>query len=147
MTRQARGIVLIAGLLIGLAAAASAAVAEDAGPARAELALGLGIDRGVRELQDPGREFTADCGKVFCLARIVGADSPTTVTFVWYHEGRTMARVDLPVRSHDYRTWSSKNILPAWTGAWEVKLLDPQGLVLGATSFTITADPADEHED
>jgi len=147
MTRLARRIVLIAGLMTAVAACAATATAAETAATRADLALGLGIDRVARDLQEPGREFAADCGKIFCLARVVGADAPTTVTFVWYHEGRTMARVDLPVRSRDYRTWSSKNILPAWTGDWEVKLLDPQGLVLGAASFTVTDDPVDKDED
>jgi len=147
MTRRARCIVLIAGLLIGGATIATGMAAEGPAAAHADLSCGIGFDQATRSLQGVGKEFAADCGIVYCLARVVDAPVPTTVTFVWYRDGRTMARVELPVRSRDYRTWTSKNIMPAWTGAWEVKVLDPQGLVLGTSSFTITAESPDDHAD
>ena len=59
------------------------------------------------------------------------------MTHAWYHEGETRARVDLPVGSLSWRTWSSKRILPSWTGRWEVKVLDAEGTVLGAAAFEI----------
>ena len=62
---------------------------------------------------------------------------PTTVTHAWYHEGKTMARVDLTVGSENWRTWSSKSYLPSWTGSWEVKVLDTDGMVLGAAEFEV----------
>ncbi len=109
---------------------------------RVDLVLGRGLDIPNRAIVDPADAFDSAVGQVFCLARVVGAVAPTSVTFVWYHEGKTMARVDLPVRSADYRTWSSKNILPAWTGAWEIKVLDPKGQVLGQASFRINGGQA-----
>ena len=63
--------------------------------------------------------------------------APDTVTHVWYHEGKTMARVDLNIGSADWRTWSSKRILPSWTGSWEVKVLDADGMVLASAGFVV----------
>ncbi len=125
-------------VLAGAVAAAPAPGRESAASLRCEVAVGREIDRPTRSLVAPASEFPATVGKVYCLARVTGAATPTEVTFVWYHGGRTMARVTLPVRSADYRTWSSKNIMPAWTGSWEVKVLDPKGQVVGETSFLIT---------
>ncbi len=104
---------------------------------RAELSVGLNVDRSTRTLVDPADVFSASVGQVYCLAHVLGARPPLEVTMVWYHEGRTKARVPLTVGSADYRTWSSKNIMRSWTGMWEVKVLDPKGLVLGEVSFNI----------
>jgi len=62
---------------------------------------------------------------------------PAIVTHVWYHEGKTMSRIDLKVGSADWRTWSSKRILPAWRGRWEVKVLDDEGMVLSSARFVV----------
>ncbi|MCP4572388.1 MAG: DUF2914 domain-containing protein [bacterium] len=71
------------------------------------------------------------------MTRVWGLAGDTSVTHAWYHEGETKARVDLPVFGGHWRTWSSKLILPAWTGAWEVKVLDADGSVLASASFEI----------
>ena len=124
--------VLAASLLLGAAAASAQQEAVTA-----ELAFGTGVERADRTLTGEAESFGAEVGKVFCLARVVGAPAETEIIFAWYHEGKTMARVPLTVRSADFRTWSSKNIMPAWTGAWEVKLLDDTGRVLASGSFTV----------
>lgn len=118
-------------------------LAAAAAPAAAELAVttmvvSAGFDRETRSPVDPGDSFAADAGRLWCYTRITGASEPLAVTHVWYHEGETRARIVLPVRSADWRTWSAKDLLPAWTGAWEVKVLDPDGLVLATRSFTVT---------
>jgi hypothetical protein len=81
--------------------------------------------------------FPADVGRVICFTRVIGAAEPTTITHAWYHEGNTMAKVDLDVGSASWRTYSSKNVLPSWTGSWEVRVLDASGVVLASKSFTI----------
>ncbi len=137
--RWMKGLLPVVFLVLGgVASAAPAPGGESSTALRCQVDVGRELDRTTRSLVDPAPEFPADVGKVYCLARVIGAAAPTEVTFVWYHLGRTMARVSLPVRSGDYRTWSSKNIMPAWTGSWEVKVLDPMGQVVGETSFLIT---------
>jgi hypothetical protein len=86
---------------------------------------------------DTGSVFAADVGKVFCYTRVVGCADTTQVVHAWYHEGQNMAKVPLNVRSASWRTFSSKNIMPAWTGRWEVKVLDGNGAVLAARAFEI----------
>ena len=68
--------------------------------------------------------FPADYGKLYCFTRIVGAQEETAVTHVWFFQDDEMARVTLPVRSGDWRTYSSKRFLPQWSGEWRVVILD-----------------------
>ena len=102
-----------------------------------EMVFGTDIDRVERTVIGAGTHFAAADGKVFCFTHIEGMDGERTVTHAWYHEGRTMAKVELPVRSPDWRTWSSKKVLPGWRGHWEVKVLDESGKVLAAGGFEL----------
>ncbi len=79
----------------------------------------------------------ADYGKLFCFTRIVGATEETSVVHVWYYQGQEMARVSLPVKSADWRTYSSKRFLPQWTGEWRVAVLDSQQRELAAMTFVL----------
>lgn len=102
-----------------------------------EVLFGTDVDRDTRALIGEAAVFGTELERVWCLTRIQGMTPPATVTHAWYYEGKTMARVDLKVGSPDWRTWSSKRYLPAWTGHWEVKVLDEAGKVLASGSFTI----------
>ena len=99
--------------------------------------FGTGIDKEARAVIGEATLFPTEGGQVTCLTRVHGMSPPTTVTHAWYHEGRTMARVDLPIGSENWRTWSTKTYQPAWTGTWEVKVLDADGMVLGAAEFEV----------
>ncbi len=68
--------------------------------------------------------YPADFGKLYCFTRIVGAQGDTEITHVWYFQDNELARVTLPVRSSDWRTYSSKRFLPQWAGDWRVVVLD-----------------------
>ena len=81
--------------------------------------------------------FTVDIGQVFFWTKCIGATDSTFVQHVWIKEGETMATVELPVKSSMWRTWSSKTLLPTWTGNWEVRILDAGGNILQAVNFTI----------
>jgi hypothetical protein len=103
----------------------------------ASLGFGTDVDRTSRSLVGAAETFPADVDRVYCLTRIIGATTPTEIAHVWYHEGEMMARVDLSVGSADWRTYSSKAILPEWQGSWEVTVLDATGNIIGSGSFTI----------
>lgn len=120
-------------------------LADEAGLSVAEIVVCRDVDRATRTPGRPVDVLTTDEGPVVCFTRIIGAASETSVTHVWYHEGETRARVELPVRSPDWRTWSRKSLLPSWTGDWTVKVLDADGLVLASAAFVVTA-PAEREE-
>lgn len=68
--------------------------------------------------------YRADFGKLYCFTRIIGAQEDTEITHVWYYQDDELARVTLPIKSADWRTYSSKRFLPQWAGEWRVVVLD-----------------------
>jgi len=99
----------------------------------AELATGIQD----REPVGVGSTFPADVDTVYLWTRVMGAEDTTFIKCVWTYGDEEMASVELPVRSPSWRTWSSKAIRPAWTGKWDVKVLDADGNVLKGLTFTI----------
>lgn len=91
-----------------------------------------------REPVDSGNSFTVDVGKLYCFTKIMGAESPTHVTHVWYFDGTERARVDLAVNAASWRTFSSKVIQAHELGAWRVDVLDADGKVLKSLDFEVT---------
>ena len=94
--------------------------------------------RGVqdREPVEPGDSFPADVGKVWCWSKIKdGKDA--TIKHIYYYEGQRKAVVELRIGSPLWRTYSSKTILPSWTGSWRVDITDEDGEVLKSLDFTI----------
>ncbi len=79
----------------------------------------------------------ADVDKLYCFTRITGATEDTWVTHVWYCEDKELTRVRLPVKSLNWRTWSSKRVMPQWKGAWRVEVLDNEGQALLIVPFSI----------
>lgn len=90
-----------------------------------------------RQPVDTGDQFPATVGRLYCFSRVTGAGEDATVTHRWYYGDREMAEVELPVRSADWRTWSSKTLLPQWKGAWNVDIVDASGTVLKSIQFSL----------
>jgi len=81
--------------------------------------------------------YRADFGKLYCFTRIVGAQEDTVITHVWYYQDDELARVPLPIRSADWRTYSSKRVLPQWAGEWRVVVLDEEGNEISTIPFNL----------
>ena len=81
--------------------------------------------------------YQADFGKLYCFTRIVGALGDTEITHVWYFQDDELARVTLPVRSADWRTYSSKRFLPQWVGKWRVVVLDGEQNEIAIIPFSL----------
>jgi len=86
---------------------------------------------------DAIQAYTATVGKLYCFTRVTGAAGDTAVVHVWSQGGAEEGRVELPVRSGDWRTWSAKTIPPGAAGDWRVDVLDAEGNVLKTTRFTL----------
>lgn len=97
----------------------------------------FGTDVENRELVGADSTFSIDVGTVFCYTHLTGAQDTTEIAHVWYYQDEEKARVPLSVRSSDWRTWSSKKILPSWAGEWTVRVEDAEGNVLGSSSFIV----------
>ena len=112
---------------------------------QSEFSANLNVQEGAicREIYDrrplvSGTSFTASVGKLYCFTKIAGAQGPSEITHVWYFGNTQMARVTLPVKSFDWRTYSSKTIRPQDIGDWHVDVLGPRGIVLWSVDFKIT---------
>jgi hypothetical protein len=123
-----------------LLAATTAPAQEEAAQMGAELAAAeIVITTAVVDRQ-PADNLTmvaSDVGTLICWTRITGAEGEIQVEHVWYKGDVEMARVPLTVAGTNWRTWTSKNIEPIWTGAWRVDVVAPDGSVLGSVSFTV----------
>ncbi len=126
---------LAALLTLAIATTVSAQEQMAAQPGVAESAIATQVAD--RQPVDNVTSVPADVGRVYCWTRIVGAQGEVEVVHVWYHGDMEMARVPLRVGSDNWRTWSSKNIEPSWTGQWRVDVEAPDGTVIQSMSFTV----------
>lgn len=125
--------------LLILAFSAASCLAQSATATGPFTEVETAICTSVEERQPEGiaASFSPDVGQVFFWTKCVGATDTTVIQHVWTRQGETIATVELPVKSSSWRTWSSKQILPSWTGDWEVRVLDADGNILKAVSFKI----------
>jgi len=81
--------------------------------------------------------FSGDVEKLYCFTKITSNQDEGSIFHVWLYNDRVMARVELSTKAKVWRTWSSKRILPSWTGKWRVDVEAPDGTVLGSKEFEI----------
>lgn len=55
----------------------------------------------------------------------------------WEHAGQVMAEVTIEVGADRWRAWSSKRLLPAWTGQWQVSVVTADGENLGTWTVMV----------
>jgi hypothetical protein len=84
-----------------------------------------------------GDVIAKESAQVYCFSRVVGAPADTQITHNWYYKGTLKSSVKLPVRSNNWRTWSSKTMMPEWTGEWMVEILSDEGVPLESIIFFI----------
>jgi hypothetical protein len=87
-----------------------------------------------REPDDQITELTTDILKVFFFTEIVDMEG-RKVTHRWSYKGETQAELNFVVGGPRWRVYSSKNLLPGWTGTWMVEVVDDAGTVLTTQSF------------
>lgn len=81
--------------------------------------------------------FPKDLKKVMCFTRVVGSNEPTEIYHNWFYGEKMVASVPLNVASSNWRTYSSKTILPEYTGEWKVEIISRDGEVLKKIYFII----------
>lgn len=57
------------------------------------------------------------------------------VTHQWTHNDKVMFEKTFEVKSAHWRVWTSKTLIPSWTGSWTVNVLDDDRTVLASNSF------------
>ena len=91
-----------------------------------------------REPDGIGTVFPDDLDKIFCFTKIGGAQDTTYVTHVWYFGDKEIVKVNLPIKSVSWRTWSSK-MVDMGLGKGYVEIVSEDGTVLGKADFEIVA--------
>ena len=81
--------------------------------------------------------FVASVGLVYCWTRVAGAEGEVAIHHVWFHGDQEMADIELRIGGSPWRTWSSKAIVPEWTGDWRVEVRDSAGNVIETIRFTV----------
>ncbi|UCH08680.1 MAG: Flp pilus assembly complex ATPase component TadA [Deltaproteobacteria bacterium] len=85
-----------------------------------------------------GTSFKSSVYMLSCYTKIASIQSPTEISHVWYFGETEKARVKLPVKSSNWRIYSSKEIQSHEIGDWHVDVLGPQGELLQTLRFEIT---------
>jgi len=67
--------------------------------------------------------YPSTIGKLCCFTQLTEIPSEGTICHIWYHGGQEMAKVELPISPPQWRTYSSKIILPSWKGSWRVEII------------------------
>jgi len=98
-----------------------------------------------REAVGAAAKFPTSVGRLYCLTKIVGAATPTTVTHLWFHGDTQVHKVEMTVGGPAWRTYSYKTIPPDWTGDWRVDVEDAQGVVIYSIPFTVSDTPETAH--
>jgi hypothetical protein len=82
-----------------------------------------------REPVDDVGQLANNVPRVFFFTEITGMANQT-VTHRWQHDGEIKAKTRLKIGGNRWRVWSSKKLLPQWTGIWTVTVLDAEGNTL-----------------
>ena len=57
------------------------------------------------------------------------------VTHQWTFDDKVMFEKTFEVKGPRWRVWTSKTLIPSWTGSWTVNVLDDDRTVLASQSF------------
>lgn len=107
------------------------------------LKFGTGVEE--RVLQGEAESFAGSTEKVYCWTHIKGAKEGSEFKHIWYLADKKVVEVVLPVKSANYRTWSSKTI-SGQAGEWKVEIVDSEGKVVKEGKFTIEAKAGEKTE-
>lgn len=64
-----------------------------------------------------------------------------TVKHRWEYNGQIILEVPINVATSRWRAYSSKTLLPSWTGDWKVSVVDAAGGTLSVNTFTYLGIP------
>jgi hypothetical protein len=81
--------------------------------------------------------FSSDVGQLYCYTQLTSVQDTAVISHVWIHNNEVRASVQLTLKAAKWRTWSSKRIVPEWTGDWRVEVQNEAGELLAKKTFKI----------
>lgn len=120
------------------------AQAPDAPRKQAETNDGMSISRiaiceDVQERVPVGESetFSSGIGQLWCFTRVMNAAAPTQIYHRWYVGDEMVDEIAINVGGKQWRCWSTKTILPSWTGSCRVEILTEEGDVISTKEFVL----------
>jgi hypothetical protein len=93
------------------------------------------VDRRSREPLDQVCRLPGDEKRIYYFSDLYQQEGEQ-IFHLWEYNGREMAKVPLgTVKGPRWRVWSSKNLLPGWSGTWVVKVVTQDNTVLHQDQF------------
>ena len=93
----------------------------------------IGIDN--REPVIMVDSISADSYNAISFFTELNGMSGETVTHQWMFDDKVMFEKSFEVGADRWRVWTSKTLLPDWTGTWTVKVLNEDGSLLERKTF------------
>ena len=87
-----------------------------------------------REPVDQLVSVPAEMQKAFYFTELLDFKGET-ITHQWMFQGQEMYRLSFEVKGPRWRVWSSKRMLPRWSGSWTVNVLDSNDHIIKHDSF------------
>ncbi len=95
-----------------------------------------GVGTAVVDRDLVGRSETFAVGtRIVFWTLVTGGRPGDTIRHAWFHRGRTVATVKLPVAGANWRTHSQRMLGPGTDGEWVVEAQDEHGRVLARHAF------------
>ena len=80
--------------------------------------------------------YPSTIGNLYCFTQLTEIPSEGMIYHVWYYGNVEIARVGLSISPPQWRTHSSKVILPDWKGNWRVEIVSGN-YILKTLTFAI----------
>lgn len=96
-----------------------------------------------REPTEDLQNLTNDNGHVKFFTELRDMSGQTAI-HRWEYDGKVVAEVEFNVKGQRWRVWSSKNLVPAWTGDWKVSVVNGAGDIISEKnlSYEVATAPA-----
>jgi hypothetical protein len=98
-------------------------------------ALRFGTNVQQMEIVGEASSFSRSTGRVYCWARVSGGQG-RFVKIKWYYNGAEVGDTKLDIISNSMRTYSYRTVTGK-PGQWSVEVVDPSGVILHASGFTV----------
>ena len=101
-----------------------------------------------REPTENLQNLTNENGQVKFFTELRDMSGQTAI-HRWEYEGKVVAEIEFNVKGPRWRVWSSKSLVPQWTGDWKVSVVNGAGEVISEKnlSYDIAAAPIETPAD
>jgi len=89
-----------------------------------------------REPTENLEKLTSENGQVKFFTELRDMSGQTAI-HRWEYDGKVVAEVEFNVKGPRWRVWSSKSLMPQWTGDWKVSVLNGAGEVISEKNLNV----------